>query len=156
MHEIIENGLEDYLSGNASGNFEAHLSSCADCRNEVLQFSALSESLAVFRDPLPLEETVQPTGSFYARLSQTIDARKAAASPWSIFNFNAAFGRRLAFGSLMTLALLGGFLVSRESDFAASESSSAEAILAAHDGTVPHEFGSDRDHMMATLTSYER
>lgn len=153
MHEVIQNGLEDYLSGVNRREFQAHLDQCVECRQEVLEFSALSSVFAAFKE----DEAVaapEPELGFYYRLSQNIETRKAA-SLWNIFSVNAAFGRRVAFASLMTLALLGGLLVSHESDYG-SDQPAPDSIMASHDGTAPHDPGSDRDRMMLTLATYQR
>jgi anti-sigma factor RsiW len=156
MHEVIQNGLEEYLSGAVRRDFQAHLEQCDGCRREVMEFSAISGAFSVFKeDAAPEAEAPLAAPGFYYRLSQNLEARKAA-SPWSIFSVNAAFGRRVAFGSLMTLAVLGGLLVSREADFGGPEQAAPEAIMALHDGMVPHEPGSDRDRMMLTLATYQR
>jgi anti-sigma factor RsiW len=153
MHEVIQNGLEQYLSGAIRRDFQAHLDECGECRREVMELRAISAAFAVFKEDAEVTAP-QPELGFYYRLSQNLESRKAV-SPWSIFSVNAAFGRRVAFASLMTLALLGGMLVSRESDYG-SDQPAPDTIMASHDGTAPHEPGSDRDRMMLTLATYQR
>lgn len=152
MHDVIQNGLEDYLSGEIRRDFQAHLDQCENCRREVMEFSEISGALLVFKEEG--EAVPQPAPGFYYRLSQNLEARKAA-SPWSIFSVNAAFGRRVVFASLMTLALLGGLLISHESDYGTKQPA-PDVIMAAHDGNEPHDQGSDRDRMMLTLATYQR
>ncbi len=152
MHEVIQNGLEEYLAGNVRREFQTHLEQCGACREEVSEFSAVSSAFAAFRQDAELQEAVVPEPGFYYRLSQNIETQKAA-SPWSLFSINAVFGRRLAFASLMTLAVLGGFLISREADMR-PEQEAPETIMARHDYTVAHAPGTDRDHMLVTLASY--
>jgi hypothetical protein len=150
MHKVIEDGLEDYLGGQVRRDFQAHLQQCVECRTEVQQFEELS---GLFKD-LRVEEPVQPSPGFYFRVSQNIEAQRQP-SIWSIFSLDAAFGRRVAFGSLMTLALVGSFLISRETGFDDRSSKSPEAVMAAHDVSIPHETSADRDRMLVTLASYD-
>ena len=63
-----------------------------------------------------------------------------------------AFGRRLVFASLLTLAVLGGYLVTHESRFPVG--SSPEAILAQQNAPGFESAGAE-DNMLATLTAYE-
>jgi anti-sigma factor RsiW len=155
MHRIIEDGLEDYLVGRNGRDFDVHLAQCPPCRLEVAEFESVS---ALFRELLTpaslLDASLEPSPGFYARLSSGLEARKAS-SPWNLFSIDLAFGRRIAFASLMTLALVGGYLVSRESDIS-PELQGPEAIIAAHDVSTPHDVTVDRDRMMVTLASYER
>jgi anti-sigma factor RsiW len=151
MHDVIENGLEEYLGGKVRRDFQAHLAQCAECRAEVRQFEEFSGLFQALREPEP----VQPEPGFYFRLSQNIDAQRQP-SIWSIFSLDAVFGRRVAFASLMMLALAGSFLISRETGFERLNMNSPEAVMAAHDVSVPHEPSADRDRMLVTLASYEQ
>ncbi len=155
MHRIIEDGLEDYLTGKSGREFDVHLGQCPPCRAEVAEFQAVS---SLFREHLAAEpmaaEAVVPSPNFYPRLMGQLEARKAA-SPWSFFSLNASFGRRVVFASLMTLAAVGGYLVSRESNIF-PELQGPEAIMASHDVEAPHDATVERDRMMVTLASYER
>src|ERR1041384_7436191 len=110
MHQVIVESLEEYLSGIltpvAQREFDAHLEICQECRREVngmLEMSGLFETLR------PPAELAVPAG-FYARVIAQV-SRPQAPSFWSLFSLDAAFGRRVVFASLLTLAVLGGFLV---------------------------------------------
>ncbi|MCU1260435.1 MAG: putative transrane anti-sigma factor [Bryobacterales bacterium] len=151
MHEIIQDGLEDYLSGAVRRDFQAHLDQCDECRREVSEISGVSVLFAAFKEV----EAPQPEPGFYYRLSQNLEASKSA-SPWSIFSINGAFGRRVAFASLVTLGILGGFLISREADFGSDAAIAPDAIIASHDGTSQRDPGTNRDRMMYTLATYQR
>lgn len=156
MHRIIEEGLEDYLAGRAARDFDMHLGQCPPCRTEVAEIQAVS---SLFREsltaPVLAADAVAVTSpNFYPRLMGLLEARKAA-SPWNFFSLNASFGRRVVFASLMTLAAVGGYLVSRESNVS-PELQGPEAIMASHDVEAPHDAKVDRDRMMITLASYER
>jgi len=150
MHKVIEEGLEDYLGGQLRRDFQAHLDQCAECRTEVQQFEDLS---GLFQE-LRVAEPVQPAPGFYFRLSQNIEAQRRP-SIWDIFSLDAAFGRRVAFGSLLTLAIVGSFLVSRETGFEPPNLNNPESAMASHDVSVPHESSVDRDRMLVTLASYD-
>ncbi len=150
MHKEIQNELEDYLSGSASRGFHAHLESCGECLREVRQMQEVSGLFAVLQSP----ETPEPAPGFYYRVSQRM-ANERQASFWNVFSFDPGFARRLVFSSLMTLAVLGTFLVSRETAYPPSNEGPA-AIMARHDGSIPHDDGNDRGRMLVTLASYER
>ena len=163
MHRFIEDGLEDYLAGRVRRDFETHLSECEPCREEVREISSLASVLHEAFESSHLvaqKEEVAPFPGFYARLSANLEERKAA-SPWNIFRIDAIFGKRIAFASLLTLALVGGFLVSHESD-SSLDLTEPEAIIAQHDAQSdqqPDAAVTDtaaRDRMMVTLASYER
>jgi predicted anti-sigma-YlaC factor YlaD len=151
MHGLIENGLEDYLDGRVSRDFQTHLDGCNECRLEVHQFQEVSGMLHALREPEP----VQPAPGFYFRVTQVIESQEKP-SIWSIFSLDAVFGRRVAFASLMTLALVGSVLVSSESNSETSAVSGPEAAMASHDVSVPHESSVDRDRMLVTLASYQQ
>ena len=151
MHHVIENGLEEYLGGQVRRDFQAHLAECEECRVEVRQFEELSGMFHTLREP----EAIQPDPGFYFRVTQTIESQQQP-SFWSIFSLDAAFGRRVAFASLMTLAIVGSVLVSSESSNGTPGVSGPEAAMASHDFSVRHEFGVDRDHMLVTLASYQQ
>ena len=150
MHNEIQNELEDYLSGSASRRFHAHLEQCQDCSREVREIQEVSGLFAVLQSP----EAPEPAPGFYYRVSQRM-ANERQGSFWSVFSFDPGFARRLVFSSLMTLAVLGAYLVSRETAYPPSNEGPA-AIMARHDGAVPHDDGNDRGRMLVTLASYER
>jgi predicted anti-sigma-YlaC factor YlaD len=127
------------------------LEECPECRQEVRQFEELSGMFQALREPEP----VQPSPGFYFRVTQTIESQ-TEPSIWSIFSLDAAFGRRVAFAALMTLAVAGSFLVSSESGFEAPDASGLEAAMASHDVSIPHESSVDRDRMLVTLASYQQ
>ena len=145
MHQAIVESLEEYIAGGltpaAQRDFDAHLETCEECSREVngmLEISGLFESLR------PAEEVLPPAG-FCARVMQQV-GRSQAPSFWSLFSLDAAFGRRVVFASLLTLAIFGSFLVSRETGYAPGPST-PEAVMAEHN--------TNRDAMLMTLASYE-
>ncbi|MDQ6678960.1 MAG: hypothetical protein M3Z09_16885 [Acidobacteriota bacterium] len=152
MHEVTQNGLEDYLAGDVRRDVRGHLDHCASCVRELEEIGSVSNLLGALRADAA-GETLAPPPGFYARVSAAVEGRKAA-SVWNLFSMDGAFGRRLAFASLMTLGILGGFLISRESD-PALEMQGPEAIMASHDAAAPHDEATDRDRLMVTLASYD-
>ena len=73
---------------------------------------------------------------------------KRPRSFWSLFWLEPAFGKRVAFASLMTLAILGTYLISHETEYSTGPSNPA-AIMAQQ---AP---GENPDTMLATLASYQ-
>jgi len=154
MHEIVIDELETHLSGGsltrrASRAFYAHLDACPECRAEVAEMDELTQLLREMRpaenalNPLP-----EPSLRFYNRVRVRIleDQRREA---WGLFSPGAAFFRRVAFASLLLLAALGSFLVSRESSFRGTDAAS----IMAHDPVAAHS-EADRDRLLVTLANY--
>jgi predicted anti-sigma-YlaC factor YlaD len=152
MHQTIQDGLEEYLAGTASEAdrllIEAHLTKCAECRVEV---EGMMETSSLF-DSLRSPEPPIPAPGFYARVTEVIEQQQAS-SFWASW-LEPAFGRRLAFGSLMALAMLGTMLVSGESnDYTVGPS--PEMILAVEQDT-PFAAPVDHDQMLFTLASHRQ
>jgi hypothetical protein len=161
MHDIVVDELERHLSGggeykNASRAFYAHLDVCAECRAEVTAMDDLSMLVRELRPPAGIEAGIdddtlpQPSLGFYSRVRYRIleDQQKEA---WGLFSPGAAFFRRVAFASLLLLAGLGSFLVTRESSFSGTD---AASIMAQHDPVAAHSESSDRDRMLVTLATW--
>lgn len=158
MHEIVIDELEKHLSGggiykNASRAFYAHLDGCEPCRTEVAQMDDLSGLLRELKlDSAAAELAPQPSLGFYSRVRGQI-VEKQQKEAWGLFSPGAAFFRRVAFASLLLLAGLGSFLVTRESSFGGTD---AASIMAQHDPAVAHSETSDRDRMLVTLATYSQ
>jgi len=155
MHQVIVDGLEQFLAGAdpndpAQRDFDKHLERCEACRLEVREFRELSSLFVSLR----AAEEIQPAPGFYGRLSRQIDNR-APASFWRLFSLDPAFGRRVAFASLMFLAVLGSYLVSQDSDVAYAPPN-PETVMAIEQNSpaVDSAPASDREMMLVTLTSY--
>jgi anti-sigma factor RsiW len=146
MHAVIIDDLEEYLSGHlppsALDRFQAHLATCGECRREV---DEIQESTGLLASLKPAG-AVDPPPSFVAQVMQTV-AEGPAPSFWSSFG-DFAFGRRVVFASLLTLAVLGTVLVSREEAYAPNPTT-PEALMADAAGSP------NADQMLATLASYE-
>lgn len=153
MHAVMMESLEEYLTGSlepaALRDVEAHLSTCRACREELQSIREVSEMFGSLR---PDRAEVWNAGpGFYARVVQQAGQR-ASASFASYFGLDLAFGRRLAFASLLMFAILGGYLVSHESDVPVGPS--PEAILA-QQNAPGFETASAENNMLVTLTAYE-
>jgi len=144
MHQVIVSRLEDYLAGasNIPREFTAHLEACAECRTEVREMQEIGAAFEALR---PSDE-LAPAPDFYARLNILIEDRQAR-SLWRLFSWEPVFGRRVAFASLMALFVLGSFLVSRETEYAAGPTSPEQLI--AH-----QEPSENPDAMLASLVGY--
>jgi anti-sigma factor RsiW len=154
MHDIVIDELETHLSGGgvmkrASRAFYEHLDACPPCRAEIAEMDSLSQLLREMRPAEDSAAVPQPSLGFYSRVRYRIvqDQRHEA---WGLFAPGAVFFRRIAFASLLLLAGLGSFLVSRESSFSGAD---AAAIMAQHDPAADHS-AADRDRLLVTLAAY--
>ena len=158
MHAVVMESLEDYLSGLLEPAerkpIEAHIAGCASCREELNGMQSVSKLLDSLR---PSEMDLadgdwSPSGSFYAGVVREVAARQEAQSFAGFFRMDFAFGRRLVLSSLLTLVVVGGWLVSRETGYMSGPS--PDAILAQQD-QPGFNSASAPDNMLVTLTSYE-
>jgi anti-sigma factor RsiW len=149
MHEVVVNELENHLAGSASPTFHGHLATCQECRAEVEAIESVSGALSELRSVT--DDVPEPSPYFYQHVVLGI-AEQGNRTSWSVLSPGAAFFRRIAFASLLVLAGLGSYLVTREE---ASAGTDAAAIMAQHDGTIVHADSSDRDFMLVTLASYK-
>src|ERR1700752_5250554 len=105
MHSVVMSSLEEYLSGAlepaAQREIEAHLSTCSRCREEIRSMQDVSQLFTSLRT----ERTFDPSPGFYAGLMRQVGERRPAPSFAGFFALDFAFGRRVAFASLLTLAI---------------------------------------------------
>ncbi len=153
MHPVIQESLEEYLAGvlppAEQRRLDAHLATCARCRQEV---SGMQEITSLFASLKPAEP-IEPSLGFASRVMAQV---KEIGSPsvWSLFSLDLAFGRRVVFACLLTLAVLGSYLVTRETEYA-SGPPTPEAVMAIEQAPPPSAPAADRDRMLVTLASYE-
>ena len=152
MHRVVKESLEEYLSDRlepaARRSVEDHLRDCAGCRAVMDGMAKFSHLLGVLRS-----EACQPAAGFYARVVERIETAEAAPSLASLFAFDLVFLRRLAFSSMVMLAVMGSFLVSRE--IAYRGSLTPDAVLS-QDNAAASDTALAQDNMLLTLTAYER
>jgi anti-sigma factor RsiW len=157
MHQPIQDGLEDFLAGTADTverlRIESHLRECAECRQEVASMRGMSDMFSSLRSADP----PVPSPGFYARVTARIESEQPQSSLWEVF-LEPMFGKRLAFASLLLMAMLGTVLMYRETEeYAASPSPemilSAERDAAVMDSAPPLI---DRDQMLFTLASHKQ
>ena len=152
MHAVVMESLEEYLSGTlkpaALRDIEAHLGNCATCRHEVAGMQQVSQWFDAFK----VETEVAPAPGFHARVMHQVGHRQAVPSFAGFFALDFAFGRRLVFASLLTLAALGSYLVSYESDYPTGLS--PEAVMAQQDSPA-YDTARAQENMLATMTTYE-
>jgi anti-sigma factor RsiW len=154
MHAVVMDSLEEYLAGAlepaALRTVEAHLNGCETCRSEVRSMQEVSVLFGSLRG----EEAPAPPAGFYASVMQLAGEQAAVAPPSfaSLFSLDFAFGRRLAFASLLTLAVLGGYLVSHEAGYTGGIS--PEAVMAQQDFPA-FDSAPAQANMLVTLTAYE-
>ncbi|HTP33923.1 MAG TPA: zf-HC2 domain-containing protein [Candidatus Acidoferrales bacterium] len=152
MHVVVMESLEEYLSGTLNPesrrDIEAHLSICESCRQEV---AGMQEISGLFSAMVP-DEVIEPAPGFYARVMREVGSRRPVPTFAGLFGLDLAFARRLVFASLLLLAALGSYLVTRESEYPAG--SSPEAVMAQQD-SPQFENAPAHEAMLATLTTYE-
>ncbi|PWT96905.1 MAG: hypothetical protein C5B51_32375 [Terriglobia bacterium] len=152
MHTVVMESLEEYLAGAlepaAQRTIEDHLSACRFCREEIRSMQDVSQLFLSLRT----EEIVESSPGLYARVMQHVGRQKARPSFAGLFGLELAFGRRLAFSALLTLAILGGYLVSRETAYTGGPS--PEAVMAQQESPA-FDSAPAPDNMLVTLTAYE-
>src|SRR5579885_3543824 len=150
MHAAVLDRLEEYLSGTLNPadtrEFEAHLNICEVCREEVHSMREVSECFTSLRP----EQTFYPSagscpGDFYARVMEQVGRQSARPTFTSLFSWQFAFGRRVAFASLAMLAILGSYLWMRESAF--QPAPTPEAVMAQQESPA-FDSGHAQDNML--------
>jgi anti-sigma factor RsiW len=153
MHAVVMDSLEEYLAGAlepvAQRAVEAHLSTCRSCQEEVDGM----QDMSLLFDSLTADEVVDPSPGFTAGVMQHIGGLKPTPTFAGLFALDFAFGRRLVFASLMTLAILGGFLATREAQYPVGPS--PDAIMAQQEAPA-FDSADAQDNMLVTLTAYEQ
>ena len=155
MHGLIKERLEEYLKGvpgaRVPAEFEAHLKTCRECRDEL----SLIEEHAILLEALRSPGEVEPRVGFYARVMERIEVEaQQRASFWNVF-MEPVFGRRLAVASLALMLILGTYLAFTEAD-STYPPLSADTIIAVeeHPPGLGTDQQRDRDTILVTLSTY--
>ena len=152
MHAVVMQSLEEYLTGAlepaAQREIEAHLKTCEMCRNETQSMQEISRWFG----SLQREEEMSPTAGFYTGVLERIAEQQLAPSVARLLGLDFAFGRRLVFASLLTLAVLGSYLISRETAYPSGPS--PEAVMAQQE-LPAFDSAPAPDNMLVSLTAYE-
>ena len=119
------------------------------CREQIRSMVDVSQLFVSLRS----EEVFEPAPGFYAGVMRQVGARAAVPSFAGLFALDFAFGRRLAFASLLTLAVLGSYLISREAEYPGGPS--PEAVMAQQNSPA-FDTASAQENMLVTLTAYEQ
>ena len=153
MQAVVMESLEEYLADAlepaTQREIEAHLCTCKMCREEIRSMQDVSQLFVSLRS----SEVFDLSPGFYAGVRQKVGERQATPTFAGLFAMDFAFGRRLAFASLLTLAVLGSYLIS--SEIAYQGGPSPEAVMAEQDSPT-FESAPARDNMLVTLTAYEQ
>ncbi len=99
------------------------------------------------------EEAVEPRPGFYLRVMEEVGSRRTPSFA-SLFSLDFGFARRVVFASLLTLAVLGSYLVSRESRYNAGPT--PETVMAQDESAaaVADNDSAEQARMLVTLATY--
>lgn len=155
MHAVVMDSLEEFLAGTLEPSertsIEAHLGSCAACREELQGMEDVSLLFDALRPQDEIE--IEPAPGFYARVAAQIAERNAAPSWNNFFALDPAWGRRLVFSCLLVLAAMGTYLVSNERGYFSGPM--PDAVMAQQ--TQPSfDSAPASESMLVTLASYEQ
>ena len=113
MDELMKENLEDHLSGGIAGQrkkeFEDYLAKHPKAAEELAQMEECSALFAVLRPEGEEKTLAQPAPGFYGRVLREVEQEREEPF-WMVF-LEPLLLRRLAFASLMWLALLGSYIV---------------------------------------------
>ena len=156
MREFVRDQLEDYLSGALHSQEQAKLEAfLKENPSEVKELALFEESAELLKDlRLPEDEILEPNPAFCARVLRQIESEREIPF-WAVF-LQPAFGRRLAFGSLMWLALLGGYIVTVGGPAEDATQHIAERLLteppsADYELRLSPDLERNRNHMLAGM-----
>lgn len=117
MDDLMKENLEDYLSGMLAGErkreFEGYLANHPKMANELAEMEASSTLFDALRLDEEDEMLAHPAPGFYGRVMREVEEERGEPF-WMVF-LEPFLIRRLAFASLMWLALLGSYIVAVQS-----------------------------------------
>jgi len=154
MHSLIQERLEDLLSGAApggiSGEVSRHLETCDECRDEVAMLQGHAHMLRTLR----ASEELEVRAGFYARVLNRIEAQKPAGGWLTLLQSPFAF--RIALASVVLTLLMGTYLFTNEDQ--APDVAQQQEMQVIHEDQVPIiEAGQPRDpdSVLVSLASYQ-
>jgi hypothetical protein len=98
-------------------------------------------------------EPWEASGGFYAGVIARASDQKTSAGLGAFFGLDLMFVRRLAFVCLLTLAVLGSYLITREAGYP-GPGGSPEALMA-QQSLPAFDSAPGQDNMLVTLTAYD-
>jgi anti-sigma factor RsiW len=153
MHAVLMESLEEYLAGTLEPaelrEIDAHLAICPSCSEELQGMQEVSLCFGSLRS----EETVTPSPYFFAKVMRQVQEPRPQPGFASLFSLDLSFGRRLVFASLMTLAVAGSYLVTREME---NSGVASPTSVMAQQNAPGFDSAPAPDNMLVTLTAYER
>jgi anti-sigma factor RsiW len=112
MDDLMKENLEDHLAGTLAGErkgeFESYLAKHPKAAEELARFEESAELLRELRVEDGDEMSFHPAPGFYGRVMRQVDDERGVPF-WMVF-LEPFLLRRLAFASLMWLALLGSYV----------------------------------------------
>jgi anti-sigma factor RsiW len=112
MDDLMKENLEDHLAGMLAGErkseFEAYLAKHPKAAEELARFEESAELLRMLRSEDGDEMSLRPAPGFYGRVMRQVNDERGVPF-WMVF-LEPLLLRRLAFASLMWLALLGSYI----------------------------------------------
>ncbi len=152
MHKIVIQDLEKYLEGRTTPAVREHLATCAGCRQEAEALAGVSGALHGLR--LAEHEVIEARAGFYGRVAMGIVEQERAGN-WGMFGPGVAFFRKVAFASLLTLAALGGYLLTNQPEFSVNDAVAIMAHNSADAGeTNTATPATHRDRILLTLADW--
>jgi anti-sigma factor RsiW len=113
MKENLEDHLEGMLAGERQRKFEDYLAKHPKMADELAEMEESSALFAVLRLDEEDETLAHPAPGFYGRVMREVEEERGEPF-WMVF-LEPFLIRRLAFASLMWLALLGSYIVVAQS-----------------------------------------
>ena len=158
MHEPLISHLEEILQKRLAPQqqaaVDAHLSGCADCRDELSAMTSFSQVVRSLRAPAVSELRA----GFYARVMQKVE-EQGRPSFWNLL-LDPVFGRRLVYGTGAMFLLMASFLLATSGDQPELAQTPVQMISQPAVTAVSTQpgFGDDvqrdREHFLATMASF--
>lgn len=152
MHEPLKGRIEDYLQGGCDlSAVDQHLASCQSCNAEASKMKQQAELFLALKST----QEIVPDAAFYARLMTRIETQ-AKPSIWNIFG-ESTFAKRLAYGSLTFVVLLGTYFISSTAVDPELANSSPEMLMSndPHSTEVGADPQRDREAILVNLATFQ-